>query len=58
LPIEIEQVSFLSTHLGRLLLGLLPQTIYFHGQGFILGHDPFNLVEAPFPVLRRFHCDL
>jgi len=57
-PIEVEKVLFLSTHLGRLLLGFRPKSIHLRRQGLVLGHNALNLVESPFPVLRRFHCPL
>ena len=57
-PIEVEKALFLSTHLGRLLPGFRPKPIHLRGQGLVLGHNALNLVEAPFPVLRRFHCAL
>jgi len=54
-PIEVEKALFLSTHLGRLLPGFRPKPIHLCGQGLVLGHNALNLVEAPFPVLHRFH---
>ena len=57
-PIEVEKALLLSTHLGRLLPGLRSKPIHLRGQGLVLGHHALNLVEAPFPVLRRFNCTL